>query len=183
MYRIMVLIGSDSDLPQCQKGLEILKAEADKGVVEVVGVYTGSIHRNTDKVLEWLRDISFTEPKVDCLITAAGWANHLTGTCDAYLRYRCRNSSTVVYGVALEDSADEQHTLAAKLSISEVPGTKVIFRDNDGCRLVGPAGFAEACQMACRSVKNNEVQKFVLSDPKPTQKRTIQEALDLIYGK
>ncbi len=179
MYRILVIIGSDSDLPQCEKGLEILKKAVEREQVQVVGVFTGSIHRNTDEVLEWLHDAASVTPVIDCIITAAGWANHLTGTCDAYLRHTLKNNSIIVYGVAIEDPKNTDHTLAAMLSISEVPGTQVVYKDSGGAQFIGSKGFVAACALA---IKNKEAV-IKLSEPKPIQLRSLDSALEVIESK
>jgi len=69
MRRIAIIIGSESDLPQCQEGLEFLVRMAVEGKVEVIEVITASIHRNTEFVLEKLRSLA---GKIDVLIAGAG---------------------------------------------------------------------------------------------------------------
>lgn len=168
--KIAIIIGSKSDLAQCYSGLEILdKCDQE---VEVVGVYIRSQHRNTldaQKLLEKL-----TEMEIDVAIIGAGWANHLTGCCDAFLRYTLRNDKLVVIGVAFEDKDNDKHTKAAVLSMTEVPGTKVVFDDND-LAFVGASGFARACLLAA----TKELPKIKLPSPKEIQDLTLKEALEL----
>lgn len=142
---IAVIVGSTSDLPQCQAGLELLKSREATGNIKVEGVYVRSIHRMTEQTLQLVRDLA---PRVDVLITGAGWANHLTGTVDAYLRYMLRNDTVVVLGVAFGDPDYEILSTAAKLSISEVPGTQVVFRGSGNKQFFGGEGFTDACVLA-----------------------------------
>ena len=110
-----------------------------------------AISRESDLCFEYC-----TNEKV-ALEVAAGWANHLTGTFDAYLRHTLKTRWPRVIGVAIEDTDEKlgwwqrmTHTMAACLSIIGVPGTQVICasdRTDDPC-LVGEAGFLEACELA-----------------------------------
>ena len=138
--RIAIMIGSLSDLPQCIKGLEYLKVLVGRGEVIVVEIIVNSIHRNLDQVMFNLKRL---EQHVDVLIVGAGWANHLTGMVDALLRYKMQNDRIVVVGVAFTDEQNHAHTQAACLSITEVPGTQVVFKG-----YVGTEGFLDACVFA-----------------------------------
>jgi hypothetical protein len=142
-----------------------------RGEVSEVGVYTMSIHRNTEILLFKLRQE--LAPVVDVLITGAGWANHLTGTCDAYLRYTLRNDHVVVVGVAFEDANEDQHTVAAMLSIKAVPGTQVVYRDEQGKQFVGYQGFADACRFAA----SGQLPVIKLPEAKSPLVRTLEEAI------
>ena len=131
--RISIIVGSISDLSQCDKGLKFLNALPHanrKQKVEVTGVYIRSQHRNTLDVQALLTKLQ--KEKVDVIIVGAGWANHLTGCCDAFLRYTLRDDKITVIGVAFEDNTNTRHTVAASLSISEVPGTQVLYSDSSG---------------------------------------------------
>lgn len=174
--RIMVVVGSDSDLPQCAQGLAYLQELSGLSLVPDPMVLTMSIHRNTDDVLLFLRE-RHEKQDVDVLIVGAGWANHLTGTCDAYLRHTLRNNTIVVVGVAFEDQYSDIHTLAAKLSMTQVPGTQVVYKD-DLCQIfVGGEGFSRACRFAT----DNPLPTITLADSRPTQCRRIQEVLNFIH--
>lgn len=171
--KIAIIVGSKSDLAQCYAGLEILdKCDQE---VEVVGVYVRSQHRNTLEVQKLLEQLVLME--VDVVIIGAGWANHLTGCCDAFLRYTLRNDKLVVIGVAFEDADNDKHTKAAVLSITEVPGTQVVF-DNQGSTFVGALGFTNACLLA--AVK--ELPQIKLPSPKEIHDFTLKEALKLSLG-
>ncbi len=148
MRRIGVMIGSDSDLPQCLEGFKILKEAEAKRKAQVVVVFTNSIHRHRKVTLRNLKTLTrqSTDDKawVDVWVIGAGKANHLTGMCESELRYEMRNDSVHVIGVAFKGKTREA-TLAAILSIIQVPGNQVIF---DRKRHVGSIGFTNACRDA-----------------------------------
>jgi phosphoribosylcarboxyaminoimidazole (NCAIR) mutase len=168
MRKIAIIVGSKSDLSQCQLGLKFLQ----EAKVEVIGVYIRSQHRNTLPTQNLLKQL--VEEGVDVIIIGAGWANHLTGCCDAFLRYALRDKKIVVVGVAFRDVTNEKHTQAAILSITEVPGTQVLFkfRDRD---LVGIRGFLQACEIAA----TGELPEITLPTPKETMDLTLNEALEI----
>ncbi len=170
MRSIGIMIGSDSDLPQCYEGLKYLKEAEKKGIVEVVAVITNSIHRNTE---ETLKNVLLYSAKVDVWIVGAGWANHLTGMVDSYLRYTMKNNRVRVIGVAFNSSNDEKN-LAAILSIEQVPGHQVDF-DRQNC--FGKDGFLFACKLA---TEGGFTGNIVIKDPKPVKIRTLSEALSEI---
>ncbi len=74
--RIAVIIGSDSDLPQCTAGLTHLAQVQAEGLCQVVAVSTMSVHRNLPDVLVWLHDLS-NRKLADVIVAAAGWASSL----------------------------------------------------------------------------------------------------------
>ena len=80
----------------------------------------------------------------------------------------------VVIGVAFEDKENDRHTQAAFLSITEVPGTQVIFED-DGFPNIGPLGFERACIFAI----DEELPKLKLPEPKPIMDLALEEALEI----
>jgi len=100
------------------------------------------------------------------LIVCAGWANHLTGCVDAYLRYKLRNDKIVVFGLAFEDENPE-NTQAAILSILRVPGTQVVYKG------VGTEGFLKACQDAV----NEKLPEIKLKESPAHHRRNLQEAI------
>ena len=169
--QILVIVGSDSDLPQCGSGLEVLQDFESRGIVSVMCVYTASVHRNTEALFEQLKEICAAQD-VDVIIAGAGWAAHLPGMVDAYLRFTLADTHVVVVGVAFEDEHDSRHTEAAKLSISEVPGTQVVYQDQAG-QFVGPDGFRRACVLAAWG----GLPRLQLPQPRPDQARSIREVL------
>ncbi len=175
MRRIAIVIGSDSDLPQCLSGLLFLKQAQDEGKIEVSGdVHTMSVHRNLPVVLRYLEE-RHKWNDIDVIIAGAGWAAHLPGVLDAYLGYALGDRRIAVIGVGFEDPEDARHGTAAELSISEVPGTRVIFRDEGG-HFLGSDGFLRACQYAV----SGDIPDPKEMKPRPTQNRTLDEALAFI---
>lgn len=136
---------------------------------------TNSQHRHTKTVQERLEEYVNLprEQKIDALIIGAGWANHLTGCSDAYLRNTLGNDKIPVYGVAFKDKKNPKNTEAAILSITQVPGTQVIFRDYVGSRC-----FLRACQ----DVVEGELPQIKLKPIPLYNRRTINHAcLAAIY--
>ena len=165
-----IIVGSISDLSQSDKGFKFLNTVQDK--VDVIGVYVRSQHRNTLDVQKLLKEL--VQKKVDVIIMGAGWANHLTGCGDAFLRYTLLDDRIVVIGVAFEDAGNPMHTEAALLSITEVPGTQVVFQNENG-PFKGREGFFQACKVATEK----ELPKIKLPEPKPTRDLSLQEALEV----
>lgn len=170
--KIAVIVGSESDLEQCEAGLKLLhKAQAEESVL-VLGCKAASIHRNTLHILNTLTDLA---SRIEVLIVGAGWANALTGMCDSYLRYELRNDQVVVIGVAFEDKVNPEHTAAAIASIRYVPGTQVVFKDASG-EFVGSDGFLRACQFAV----TGELPQIKLPPAKRIIQLTVASTLTLI---
>jgi len=169
MRKIAVIIGSKSDLAQCHQGLKILKKNSEG--VEIVGIYIRSQHRNTLDTQELLREL--TALKVDVAIIGAGWANHLTGCCDAFLRYTLKNNHLVVIGVAFE-GGNETRNKAAVLSMTEVPGTQVIFGESQYVYF-GTVGFVKACLFAI----TGDLPTIKLPEPKSIADLSLEEAIEI----
>ena len=164
--RVLIIIGSDSDISQCEKGLMLLSSNKDK--TEVIGVITCSIHRNTDELLQVISRVA-EKDLADVIIAGAGMANHLTGTIDAYLRYALRNKKISVIGVAFNGKKFEDN-VAATLSIIKVLNTQVIYKG------VGSTGFLDACDFAIFG----ELPKIILPFLKYSISRELKEALKFI---
>ena len=98
--KIAVIHGSDSDLQQMLPGLTKLQEAATKDdpQIEVANVYSCSVHRNPESWLDFLETVTGTG--VNVVIAGAGWANHLTGMTDKWLRNWAENYRVVVIGVA-----------------------------------------------------------------------------------
>jgi len=173
MIRIALLFGSSSDIQQCLDGLTVLNEAVGAGKVELVDIRASSIHRTTRQTLAHIGRLSRASPKIDVLITAAGWANHLTGISDAYLR-SLGDTHILVVGVALEDATNPRHSMAARLSITEVPGTQVVYKDAHG-DLVGADGFRRACEFAI----NGEFPEISIPKPRSPEMFTLAEAIAL----
>ncbi len=168
--KIAIILGSESDLKsgQCVKGLRFLLEQTEKELIEVVGIFIRSLHRNTEETLALLKELSALE--MDAIIIGAGWANHLTGTSDAYLRYEIGNTRSVVVGVAFEDPKNEARTRAAIESIVHVPETQVAFHE-----YVGTEGFTRACQFAA----TEELPTIKKPEPRKTERFTLIQAIAL----
>lgn len=168
MKRVAIIIGSASDLKQCLEGLEFLNKQENL----TVSVFIRSQHRNT---LD-LQQLMWELPRLaDVVIVGAGWANHLTGCVDAFLRYTVRTTKVPVIGVAFEDKQNSKHTRAAILSITEVPGTQVIYQDKEGI-FIGTNGFLRACAL---SIDESFQVDIILPEHKKSSDLTIQEAIYL----
>ena len=174
MRNVAVIIGSKSDLPQCLDGLQFLQEAFKAGGIELYlgSVLISSIHRATDDTLNQLGSMS-AYGDVDVLIAGAGWANHLTGVCDAYLRYGLEDDKIVVIGVAFEDQKYQGHTVAAVSSIVNVPGTQVVYQDDQGI-FIGANGFTRACRFAIEG----ELPEIRIPEPRPQEWLSLAEAIE-----
>lgn len=181
MRKIGIIIGSLSDLDQCLKGFEYLIKMAEKGLAEIHWVDASSQHRHTLIVQSILTQYSRmpVNEKIDVLITGAGWANHLSGCADSFLRYTLQDSDITVIGVAFEDHENSNHTRAAILSSSEVPGNQMILKNYRRQPLVGEEGFLWACQYAVEGALPEVKAKI----PPEYKRMDIYEACDLALKK
>jgi phosphoribosylcarboxyaminoimidazole (NCAIR) mutase len=169
---ILVIVGSDSDLPQCIEGLKYLLGAEERGIVKNHGVYTLSCHRHGPKLRRALKKFARL-PGVKVIVAAAGMAAHLPGICDSELRYAMENVDVYIIGVAMAGKTEIACT-AALTSISQVPKTQVIFRrDERGSQFFSDHGFFLAC---VRSVEE-ELPPLHLPAPVPSHKRTVRGAL------
>ncbi|HDP95542.1 MAG TPA: 5-(carboxyamino)imidazole ribonucleotide mutase [Candidatus Aminicenantes bacterium] len=76
---IAIIMGSDSDLPQMEDGIRLLR---DFGVPFIVEV--SSAHRTPERTIQLIRDFEKVDGKV--IIAAAGGAAHLPGVISAHTR-------------------------------------------------------------------------------------------------
>lgn len=163
--RIATMLGSDSDLPQAVRAHSFLLDKERYGTIELVGQFTNSIHRNPADVIAVLSNLI---GKVDAIIVGAGWANHLTGCVDAFLRNLFKDDEIVVFGVAFKDPDNEEHTQAAISGIVNVPGSSVVFNDYVG---------SEGCLQAAKDAVAGEYPVIQLKDQKSAVRRSIDKAL------
>ena len=177
MRKIGIMIGSLSDLDQCLYGLSYLIKMIKKGLAEIRWVDASSQHRHTLMVQSILAQYSRmpADEKIDVLITGAGWANHLSGCADSFLRYTLQDSDIPVIGVAFDDLKDSNHTRAAILSSSEVPGNQMILENDKIRSLVGEEGFFWACQYAVKG----KLPKVKAKTPPEYKRMDIYEAYKL----
>jgi hypothetical protein len=172
--RIAVIIGSKSDLPQCLEGLLVLEKACKAGEIELVngGIIISSVHRATTATLHLIKGLSESVQPPDVLITGAGRANHLTGMADAYLRYDLRDRRVLVVGVGFDDPVNPRYTQAAELSVSEVPGTQVVFEDRQD-KFIGSHGFLRSCEFAV----HGNLPAIRLPESKPQEFFRLEEAI------
>jgi phosphoribosylcarboxyaminoimidazole (NCAIR) mutase len=173
MRKIIIIAGSKNDLKQCQMGFNWLLGQ--KETINVKKVHVASQHRHTLKVQQILIDevdgLTGTDP-IDAIIACAGWAAHLPGCCDAFLRYRLKNTTIPVIGVAIQDGENHLHNQAAILSITQVPGTQVIFKNGDE-EFFGEKGFLAACKFAATGT----FPVITLKKPPESFEMSLDEAL------
>jgi phosphoribosylcarboxyaminoimidazole (NCAIR) mutase len=172
MRNILVIVGSDSDLPQCISGLKYLLGAEDRGLVKNHGVYTLSCHRHGPKLRRALKRFA-SLPGIKVIIAAAGMAAHLPGICDSELRYAMNNTEVYIIGVAMAGKTNIDDT-AALTSISRVPKTQVIYRrDERGSQFFSDHGF----YLACVRSAEEDLPPLHLPAPVPSHKRTVRGAL------
>jgi len=148
--RAAVFLGSESDFSQCVEGFQVLEKGQKKGKIEIVcvvkekSVNVNSIHRQHNTTVRNLKKL-VNKKGVDVIIAGAGMAAHLPGMLDSILRYEMRNDHVVVMAVAFRGSS-RRRTIAATLSITEVPGTQVVFNRYH----IGTEGFTRVCRKVVR---------------------------------
>lgn len=151
---IIVILGSESDFDELggRKGVE----EKLKQMKETIPDFSASVsviscHRNPLDLMKFCKN-----SKAQLWIGVAGRAAALPGMIDAYLRDLGKTAHVVGVGVSSEDKDDH---LAAKLSITRLPGAPVKFVGYD------EEGFERALKYfklmtygAVREVKTKEPQ-------------------------
>jgi len=140
LVRLDLVLGSRSDLAQASAALERLDILRREGVV-APRVHIVSCHRHPEglrRYVEELRD-------VDVIVAGAGKAAALPGVLKSWLRFYNKNRIPVI-GVAFEGNTAAS-TLAAKLSIEELPEQSVLL-DDGGDAYVGASGCFDACERA-----------------------------------
>jgi len=135
--KVTVVLGSRSDLKQCQRGLGAAAHMESIGRIDLE-VHILSCHRNPDELQAFA---TLTDANV--IVAGAGKAAQLPGMLKAYLANK--GKKIPVIGVAFEGS--EISTKAAQLSIEELPGTPVIM-DKHGKAFTGSNGFYDALVLA-----------------------------------
>lgn len=178
MRKIAVIIGSKSDFSQCLEGLKFLQdfIKESPDEIQVVGVYVRSQHRNTYYTQELIRELT-GGLQVDVAIIGAGWANALTGCCDAFENYALHSARMAIIGVGFENFDNDPEVRkrrndAAILSMTEVPGTQAICHDSQGV-FFGDNGFLRACHLAVEE----ELPKRRLDEPKLIMDLSLEEAI------
>ena len=129
MKKILVLLGSNSDLPQTEEGLKLLKDLKVDYELKVI-----SAHRDPDKLRNYLKNIDRKGVKV--IIACAGLSAALPGVVSSYV-------DIPVIGVPLYSRAFKG--IDSLLSILQMPkGVPV------ACTTVGSSGIVNAVVLALR---------------------------------
>ena len=128
--KIAVILGSDSDLPQVRKGLELLDEMQVGYDLRIL-----SAHRTPEDVREFARD---AHERYDVVIAGAGGAAHLAGVVSS-------QTALPVIGIPIETRA--LGGLDSLLSIVQMPGGVPVATVS-----IGEAGAVNACVLACRII-------------------------------
>ncbi|MDD5341094.1 MAG: phosphoribosylaminoimidazolesuccinocarboxamide synthase [Patescibacteria group bacterium] len=147
--KIAIVIGSQSDLLQCQPGRDFLLGQMQRGNCNV-DFNIISCHRNPKELLGFVQE----ESTPDVVIAGAGMAAALPGILKSL--YVSGGKAVPVIGVAFEGKNNAE-TLAAQLSIEKLPGSPVILGP-DGV-FTGGEGFMAACKYALESEFQPEAPK------------------------
>lgn len=129
--RVLVICGSESDLPQVK-----VARERDKCAVDAVHIM--SCHRNPMGLFEFVRNGGLKE--YDVVIGAGSKALALPGIIDAWAYHYKQNVR--VAGVALGQPGSEE-LRAAQLSITQLPGQPVVFNEMTGEAYTGVDGLLQ----------------------------------------
>jgi len=129
MKKILILLGSNSDFPQVEEGLKLLKDLKVDYELKVI-----SAHRDPDKLRNYLKNIDKKGVKV--IIACAGLSAALPGVVSSYV-------DIPVIGVPLYSKAFKG--IDSLLSILQMPkGVPV------ACTTVGSSGIVNAVVLALR---------------------------------
>ena len=159
--KVLVLVGSDSDLPVMEEGFAFLKA---LGVPYVIDI--SSAHRHPDKTVTYAREAR--EKGIEVIIAAAGLAAHLPGVVASH-------TTLPVIGIPLK--GDALNGMDSLLSIVQMPkGVPVAT--------VGLNSSRNACILACQilSIKYPELAEK-LDLMKHEMKKEIDEKSKKLQGK
>jgi len=146
---IEVLVGSKSDIPQVEASVGLLWG-ANKGKRIAYKCRVMSCHRNPDHLrtlASYLADLS-RKGELVRVVAGAGMAAALPGIIKSWL-VNFGAPEIPVIGVGLEGKNNE-YDLAAKVSISCLPGEPVVLDSRGGINRAyfGRDGFLEACYRA-----------------------------------
>ena len=159
--KILVLVGSDSDLPIMEEGFAFLKALDVPFVIDI-----SSAHRHPEKTVKYAREAR--EKGIEVIIAAAGLAAHLPGVVASH-------TTLPVIGIPLK--GDALNGMDSLLSIVQMPkGVPVAT--------VGVNSSRNACILACQilSIKYPEIAKK-LELMKHEMKKDIDEKSKKLQGK
>jgi 5-(carboxyamino)imidazole ribonucleotide mutase len=159
--KVLVLVGSDSDLPIMEEGFAFLKALDVSFVIDI-----SSAHRHPDKTVKYAREAR--EKGIEVIIAAAGLAAHLPGVVASH-------TTLPVIGIPLK--GDALNGMDSLLSIVQMPkGVPVAT--------VGLNSSRNACILACQilSIKYPEIAAK-LELMKHEMKKEIDEKSKKLQGK
>ncbi len=128
--KVAVILGSDSDLPQVRKGLELLDEMQVDYDLRIL-----SAHRTPEDVREFSRN---AHDSYDVVIAGAGGAAHLAGVVSS-------QTALPVVGIPIETRA--LGGLDSLLSTVQMPGGVPVATVS-----IGEAGALNACVLACRII-------------------------------
>ncbi len=138
--KIEILVGSESDLPQTEKMLEVLKGNGRAQY----RISVMSCHRNPEQLEKHARDMVTSGSNI--VIAGAGEAAQLPGVLKAVLCNKLGRPDISVLGIAFKGK-NWKADMAARLSIENLPGQPVEM-DEDGNAYFGLEGAAAAARSA-----------------------------------
>jgi 5-(carboxyamino)imidazole ribonucleotide mutase len=151
--KILIILGSDSDLPIMEDGLDFLKATGVPFTLDI-----SSAHRHPEKTVALAQKAR--EQGIEVIIAAAGLAAHLPGVVASH-------TTLPVIGIPLK--GDALNGLDSLFSIVQMPrGVPVAT--------VGVNSSRNACILACEilSIKYAEIRKK-LEQLKDSMKKEVEE--------
>ena len=151
--RVLILLGSESDLPLMQEGLDLLK---EMGVEFALDI--SSAHRHPEKTASWAKNAR--AQGIEVIVAAAGLAAHLPGVIASH-------TTLPVIGIPLKGGC--LLGMDALLSMVQMPkGVPVATVGIDGSR--------NACILACEilSIKYDAVRQK-LEEMKERMRQDIDE--------
>jgi 5-(carboxyamino)imidazole ribonucleotide mutase len=151
--KILIILGSDSDLPIMEDGLNFLKAIGVPFILDI-----SSAHRHPEKTVALAQKAR--EQGIEVIIAAAGLAAHLPGVVASH-------TTLPVIGIPLK--GDALNGLDALLSMVQMPkGVPVAT--------VGVNSSRNACILACEilSIKYAEMRRK-LGQLKDSMKKEVEE--------
>ncbi len=157
--RVVVMLGSTSDLPALSKDITGLRERFVGSAFSALPVHVLSCHRNPYELLEFVNNGC---DGAHVIVAAGGKAFQLPGILDAFIA--AQGLRIPVVGVALGDE-HSQAGAAARLSIAEIPGQPVLMNEVAGQVYAGPDGFREAIER----IANGELPPPSVREKKPVE--------------
>jgi len=160
--RIGIILGSDSDFPYVEKGINLLKEFQVPFAIEV-----SSAHRTPERTIELIRD--FENSGVEVIIAAAGGAAHLPGVVASH-------TLLPVLGVPIDSALSGVDSL---YSIVQMPGGIPVAAFG-----IGKSGGVNSILFALQvlALKDENI-KQKLADFREEQKAAVKEKSDRLKEK